>query len=84
MGQRTTLTLEEDVVDRLRREARRTGRPFKAIVNEALRVGLERRERQACRGASFKVEPMDLGLKPGIELDDIEGLLDQLEGPRRR
>lgn len=84
MGQRTTLTLEEDVVDRLRREARRTGRPFKTIVNEALRVGLERRERQACRGASFKVEPMDLGLKPGIELDDIEGLLDQLEGPRRR
>ncbi|MBA2275701.1 MAG: DUF2191 domain-containing protein [Chloroflexi bacterium] len=84
MGQRTTLTLEEDVADSLRDEARRTGRPFKAIVNEALRVGLERKERPAGRGALFKVEPLDLGLKPGIELDDIEGLIDQLEGPHRR
>lgn len=44
----------------------------------------ERRERHVDRGASFKVEPVDLRLKPGIELDDIEGLLDQLEGPHRR
>ncbi|MDQ3554648.1 MAG: DUF2191 domain-containing protein [Chloroflexota bacterium] len=84
MGQRTTLTLEEDIVDRLRSEALRTGRPFKAVVNEAIRVGLDRREHQASRGASFRVEPLDLGLRPGIELDDIEGLLDQLEGKHRR
>ncbi len=57
---------------------------MKAVVNEAIRVGLDRREHQAGRGASFKVEPLDLGLRPGIELDDIEGLLDRLEGPHRR
>jgi len=84
MALRTTLTLEEDVMDRLRGEAQRTGRPFKAVVNEAIRAGLERRALRASRGASFTIKPFDMGLKAGLELDDIEGLLDRLEGAQRR
>jgi len=84
MGLRTTLTLEEDVMDRLRGEAQRTGRPFKAVVNDAIRAGLERRALRASRGASFTIKPFDMGLKAGLELDDIEGLLDRLEGAQRR
>lgn len=37
---RTTLTLDDDVADRLVDIARETHRPFKAVVNEALRRGL--------------------------------------------
>ena len=34
---RTTLTLDDDVAARLKAEARRTGKPFKQLVNECLR-----------------------------------------------
>jgi len=37
---RTTLTLDDELWRRLRERARRTGRPFKEVVNEALAVGL--------------------------------------------
>jgi hypothetical protein len=81
MSQRTTLTLEDDVVDRLHEETRRTGKSFKDVVNETLRAGLDRR---AGALPPFKVKARALGLRPGLDLDDIEGMLDQLEGPSRR
>ena len=37
---RTTLTIDSDVERLLRREMRRTNRGMKAVVNDALRVGL--------------------------------------------
>ena len=37
---RTTLTLDPDVEALLRRRMRETGRPFKSVVNEAIRAGL--------------------------------------------
>jgi plasmid stability protein len=79
---RTTLTLEDDVAARLRAESRRTGKSLKTVVNEALRVGLDRsRERER---ASFEVVARDLGLRPEIDLDDIGGLLERIEGPDHR
>jgi hypothetical protein len=60
---------------------RRTGRPLKALVNEALRMGLERRRRQPLD--SFRVEAVDLGVRDGVDLDDVEGLMDQAEGVDR-
>jgi len=38
---RTTLTLEDDLALILRREAEATGLPFRTVVNDALRRGLE-------------------------------------------
>jgi hypothetical protein len=77
---RTTLTIDEDVAAKLAAEARRSGRPFRAVVNEALRSGLEL---AAPRGlAPFTVEATDLGVRPGIDLDDIWGLIERVEGPR--
>jgi len=37
---RTTLTLEDDLADRLAQIARATRQSFKAVVNETLRLGL--------------------------------------------
>jgi hypothetical protein len=37
---RTTLTLDDDVYRKLEAETRRTGRSFKVVVNERLRVSL--------------------------------------------
>jgi hypothetical protein len=81
---RTTLTLDDDVAARLRAEARRTGRPFKQVVNECLRRGLLRPRRAAGR-APFRVVARDLGaLKPGLSLDNIGELLEVVEGPLGR
>lgn len=78
MPTRTTLTLDDDVAAGLQREVRRTGRPLKALVNEALRTGLERERRQPLE--PFRVEAADLGVREGLDLDDVEGLIDQVEG----
>jgi hypothetical protein len=77
---RTTLTLDDDVNANLREESRRSGKPFKQIVNDCLRLGMNVR----AKGASappFKVKARPLGLRPGLSYDNIEELLDQIEGP---
>lgn len=81
---RTTLTLDEDVAARLQSESRRTGKPFKLIVNEHLRASLA--QRRAVRMAPpFVVKPFDLGGRIAAHsYDDIGGLLDEIEGPLRR
>ena len=81
---RTTVTLDEDIAARLRSEMQRSGKPFKQALNEALRRGLVARD-AAPRRPAFRVKARNLGrLRTGVSLDDIGGLLDQLEGDRRR
>ncbi|HXJ96183.1 MAG TPA: DUF2191 domain-containing protein [Terriglobia bacterium] len=80
---RTTLTLDDDVAAKLRAEARRSGEPFKQVVNRVIRIGLHSRQ-QAKSLPPFKIEPRPLGLRPGFDFDNIEELLDQVEGPFRR
>lgn len=75
------MTLEDDVAGRIRDEARRTGKPIKDVVNEALRAGLDRRGEGP---KPFRVDARNLGIRRGIDLDDVEGFLDRLEGPDRR
>jgi hypothetical protein len=81
---RTTLTLDEDVAAKLKAESRGSGRPFREIVNETLRRGLASRRGRA-RRRDFKIIARDLGgLKPGLALDNIAELLEQIEGPTFR
>jgi hypothetical protein len=81
---RTTLTLDEDVAAKLKAESRRAGRPFREIVNETLRRGLASR-RTTAEPPAFKVIARDLGdLKPGLSLDNVAELIEQLEGPLHR
>lgn len=80
---RTTLTLDEDNVAKLRDEMSRTGKSFKATVNECLRRGLEAPSEDEL-AAPFRVEARAMGARPGFDLDDISGLLDILDGPGQR
>ncbi len=81
---RTTLTLDEDVAAKLKAEARRGGQTFRDVVNETLRRGLVSRNAPG-KFPPFKVKARDLGnLKPGLALDNIAELLDQIEGPLHR
>ena len=79
---RTTLSLDDDVVKLLRRELRRSGASLKATVNHFLRLGLmvsEKRERKP-----FVVHPQPLGLPPGLSYDNVEDLIEALEGTTHR
>ena len=81
---RTTLTLEDDVAARLQAEARRTGRSFKAVVNDHLRRSLVQR-RRAKQIGPFRVLPRDLGGPfTGRSYDDVAARLEEAEGPERR
>ena len=58
----------------------RSGASFKATLNDNLRRGLEQpTEDELAR--PFRVRPRSMGLRPGIDLDNIGGLLDLLDGP---
>ena len=80
---RTTLTLDDDVATKLAAEVRRSGRPFKQVVNACLRMALNAK-RPAAAAAPFVVNARPLNPVPGVSVDNIEALLDQLEGPARR
>jgi hypothetical protein len=75
---RTTLTLERDVADRLKMEIRRSGKAMKTVVNDALRRGLGLGGKPS-RPPRFEVRPHGFGLKPGIDLDRVNQLVDELE-----
>ena len=80
---RTTLTLDEDVATRLKAEARKTGKPLKAIVNETLRDGLVSR-RPGKKLPPFRVKARPMGLRPGLNYDCISALLEYLDEPNDR
>ena len=80
---RTTLTLDEDVAQKARAVVAQSRRPFKQIINEALRAGLERLERPAA-GKPYRTKPRPMGLRAGRNLDNIQELLAQTEGERAR
>ena len=80
---RTTLTLDEDVAAKLKREVRRTGRAFKDVVNDFLRRALNAPPQPAQR-EPFVVRPRTLGLKAGLSYDHVEELIEQLDGPGHR
>jgi hypothetical protein len=82
---RTTLTLDADVASRLKAEVRRSGKPFKEVVNEALRLAFAKRGRPRLEALPFEIHPRDLGaLRPGLRLDNIGDLLEAVEGPSHR
>jgi hypothetical protein len=74
---RTTLTLDDDLAGLLKERAQRRGVPFKVIVNEALRESL------GAGLAKFpnppRVIPHSFGFRPGIDLDRMNQLADELE-----
>ena len=62
----------------LDKERRRSGTSFKQAVNHFLRVGLVTSKRQKI--APFVVRPRPLGLPPGLNYDNVEELIETLEG----
>jgi len=80
---RTTISLDDDVLERARTVAEKLGAPFKTVVNEALRNGLDQIE-QPAKYRSYKTKPRKMSLKAGRNIDNIGELLAQIEGEDHR
>jgi len=65
---------------KLKEESRRSGKPFKQLVNDCLRLGLNVRSKAAPK-PPFKIEARPLGLRPGFSYDNVWELIEQIEGP---
>lgn len=75
---RTTLTLDPDVERLLREEVHRRRRPFKEVVNDAIRRGLSP-GRAAEPARPYRVRPHRTALGPGIDAGGFNRLVDELE-----
>jgi hypothetical protein len=78
---RTTLTIDDALLRQLRQKALDSGKPFKQVVNETLRAGLERpapvaRRRYVCptfaMGEPLWPVNLDKALALAAELEDQE------------
>jgi hypothetical protein len=52
-------------------------------VNACLRAGLSVRK-QSASARPFRAKARDMGLRPGINIDKVSALLDELEGPEHK
>jgi hypothetical protein len=80
---RTTIRIDDQLLAELKAQAARSGRTLTAVVEDALRMALARRDE---RGSEAPPElPISRGgrLQPGVDLDDSAALLDLIEGPDR-
>ncbi len=76
---RTTINIDNDVLDRARSLASKLGTPFKMVINEALRAGLDKVEKPA-EQRPYRTTPHAMGLREGYNLDNIQELLAEAEG----
>ena len=76
---RTTLTIDDELVQALKELAYRSDKSFKEVVNETLRAGLTG-QKVVPRARPYKVRPSSLGgVMPGIDLNKALQLADALE-----
>jgi hypothetical protein len=81
---RTTLTLDDDVAARLKAAVKKQRRPFKIVVNEVLRGGLEAMDRPTPIRKRFRTAGFNLGPSLVGSLDNIEEVLSRVEGEEHR
>ena len=74
---RTTLTLDDDLADALKQQAKLLDVPFKQVVNDTLRRGLAP-EAPEDRPV-FRVRPLRGGFRPGVDPLRLSQLNDELE-----
>jgi hypothetical protein len=74
---RTTVTLDPDVAELLRETAHRMRRSFKEELNSAVRRGLAPVPKS--RRAGFKVHPVAMGIRAGVDPARLSDVGDDAE-----
>lgn len=78
---RTTVRLDEGLLERARDEANRRGVTLTSLIEQGLRLVLRRPHRRSERPqVSLPECRAGGGTLPGVDLDDSASLLDRMEG----
>ena len=83
MSIRTTVTLDEDVLERVKRESASRGGAFRDTLNDLLRLALLHLDEKP-RRRSIQIKPVHMGFQPGLNYDSIESLLEYGESDQHR
>jgi hypothetical protein len=84
---RTTIRLDDQLLREIKQLAAQTGQTLTAVIEEALREMLVRRQQMAERQPVKLITASGQGLQPGVDLDDSAALLDLMDkadDPARR
>ena len=79
VSMRTTLTLDDDLAERLKELARQAGRSVKEVTNSAIRRGLSVGEGPVGSPEPFRVVAEARGFKAGIDPLKLNQVYDALE-----
>lgn len=83
MSIRTTITLDEDVHDQVKRESTSRGMAFRDTLNDLLRLALFHLDRKPVR-RRIEIKPSHMGFRMGLNYDSVESLLEYGEGDGHR
>jgi hypothetical protein len=75
---RTTLTVDDDLAGLLKQRARELGIPFKEAVNQIIRASIGEATATQSHPAPKTISHF-FGFRPGIDLDKLGQLADELE-----
>jgi hypothetical protein len=73
---RTTVTLDPDVAEKLKSDARKRNLPFKVVLNDAVRAAYATKRGTA---RPYKLPSRPMHLKPGIDLTKALQMVGDLE-----
>jgi hypothetical protein len=76
---RTTIRLDDELLKDAKRRAAETGRTLTALIEDALRQALGRRDETPAGRVRLPVGRRGSKLQPGVDLDDSAALLDLME-----
>lgn len=76
---RTTLTIEPDVAAKAKKAVQVTGLPFKSLINQALRIGIDS-VLAPKKSRPYQTKGHAMGLRKGLSYDNIHELLSLAEG----
>lgn len=77
---RTTLQLNDHLYQKAKQLAVKTHRTLTAVIEDALRETISRRDPIAAKSPRAKLPIFDgKGLQPGVDLDDSSALLDLMD-----
>jgi hypothetical protein len=75
---RTTITIDDGLLDQVRRRAAELGRTVSQVIEDGVRESLLRREEGP--SSAFRVRPFHGGrVRAGVDLDDNAALLDAMD-----
>ncbi len=76
------MTIDEDVAAKLREHIAATGKSMKDAVNDLIRLAIQLERKSPPE--PFVVKPFRTGPRAGLNFDNVEELLDQVEGADRK